>query len=80
MKLILNKSEFEHIPKGSVYNNNYYQHLKLGYVIQEQCHEDYGTYDFFLIENEERIFLGAANSGFDCFPTNIEIDFKTEYT
>lgn len=80
MKLILNKSEFEYIPKGSVYNNNYYQHKKLGYCIYERCDEDYNTYSFYLIENEEMIFLGCSQNGFDKNEGNIEIDFKTQYT
>lgn len=80
MKLILNQKEFEHIKKGSTYNNNYYQHIKLDYCIFEQCDEDYSTYTFFLIENEEKIFLGSSNTGFGLDGGTIEIDFKTQYT
>jgi hypothetical protein len=80
MKLILNKSEFEHLTVHSTYNNNHYRHLKNNYWIFEQCDEDYNTYCFYLIENEERIFLGCSNNGFDGNDGNIEIDFKTQYT
>ena len=80
MKLILNKSEFEHKVDRSFYNNNIYQNTKNKYLILEVCDEDYNTYTFYLLEPEGRIFLGCANSGFGCFPSNIEIDFKTQYT
>lgn len=80
MKLILNKKEFEHLPTHSTYNNNHYKHLKNNYWIYEECNEDYNTYTFYLIENEERIFLGCSNHGFDDKDGNIEIDFKTQYT
>jgi len=80
MKLILNKSEFEHLAVWSTYNNNNYRHLKNNYWIFEQCDEDYNTYSFYLIENEERIFLGCSQNGFDKNEGNIEIDFKIQYT
>lgn len=35
MNLILNQSEFEHVSEESVYNNNYFRHKKLHYIIHE---------------------------------------------
>lgn len=79
MELKLNSKEFEHIDELSTYNNNYYSHLKRDCTILEICHEDYNSYEFWLIENEGRIFLGCSNHGFGD-ADNFVIDFKQEYT
>lgn len=82
MKLILKQDEFEHLPEQSVYNNNYYKHKKLDYIIYEDCHEDYNCCSFYLVENNSKIFIGCAQHGFGFANSNdeIEIDFKTQYT
>lgn len=78
MTLTLKYDEFEHLDI-SIYNNNQYKHKQFGYVILEVCHEDFDYQSFFLLEDEQRIFLGDSNDSFtdEGF---IEIDFKKEYT
>ena len=80
MKLILNQSEFEHDVERSQYNNNYYKHKKLGYVIYENCQEDYNYQEFYLIQDDgQEIFLGSSQDGFGRADI-VTIDFKVLYT
>jgi len=79
MNLIFNQSEFEQRTEISVYNNNYYRHKKLGYVIYEICHEDENYYEFFLLEDGKNIFIGCSMKGFDG-EEYVTIEFKEAYT
>lgn len=80
MKLILQQDEFEHVASLSTYNNNYYRHKQLEYLILEECHEDYNYQSFYLIEfDHQQIFLGCSQEGFG-HGEYINIDFKKEYT
>ena len=83
MNLIFNQSEFEHKSEISVYNNNYYRHKKLNYVIYEVCNElpneDENYYKYFLIENEKSIFIGCSMNGFNG-EEYVTIEFKEHYT
>lgn len=78
MNLIIDTSEFEHIKEMSEYNNNYYKHKKNSFVILEECNEDANYYDFYLFENQQKIFLGSSKKYFDD-EQYITIEFKTYY-
>jgi len=82
MTLTLNPNEFIQLFDISVYNNNFYRHQYLGYVINEVCHEDHGFYEYFLLEDGKGIFLGCSDDSSGNFGmiTPFEIDFRTYYT
>lgn len=80
MNLILNQNEFDHLKEVSLYNFNQYKHREHGYIILEECDENYDTYSFFLLENGNKIFLGDSDGGFAHGETTIKIDFKKQYT
>ncbi len=76
MELILRQSEFEHLPDKSVYNNNFYKHSQLGYIIKEE----YNYYEFYLVENRNIIFIGCSSDGFNKNTEYLKINFKEQYT
>ncbi len=73
------KSEFEHRPEISVYNNNYYRHKEFGYIIYELCHEDENYYEYFLLQDGKNIFIGSSITGFNG-KEDISLNFKEDYT
>lgn len=81
MKITFKKSDFIHLPQKSGYHNNFYQHKELMYEIYEECDENYESFDFYLIEQGLKIYLG---SNYDSLDKNykddaeeIEIEFKS---
>lgn len=78
MELILKPSDFSHLSAISSYNNNYYKHKKIGYVIFEKCNEEYNFYEFYLVENDHNIFMGGSSKGFN--DTIISMEFKQQWT
>lgn len=82
-KILLVSGEFEHIQDGSYYNHNYYRHKNNDkFVIYEVCNEEYNYYEFYSIEQEEKIFLGSSSCGLSMNNPEhaVEIDFKVLYT
>lgn len=82
MKIILKQTDFKHLTELSKYNNNFYEHKELKYIVFELCHEDYNYYSFFLMEMGLKIFIGDSMDGFS-LPIDkdeIEIDFKKPHT
>ena len=79
MKLILESKDYELIEDRSSYNHNYYRftgrlHL-FPTVILEICHEDEGYYEFHLIHEGERVFLGCSEHGFGDYD-QLSIEFR----
>lgn len=83
MELILYSQDFEHIKEGSVYNHNYYKYIKkdscLPTIIYEVCDENYETYEFFLKEGDNLVFLGSSYKSLS-FDSVISIDFRMNWT
>ena len=79
-KLILISTQFEHLKDESTYNKNYYINRKDDYKILEICHEDESYCEYFLVENNNEIFLGYADLNMDLGKENIEMDFKVYFT
>ena len=79
MTLTFNKSEFEHITHLSFYNNNFYKHKKLDYVIYEVCYEDENYCELFLVGDSIDIFIGCYDTH-DMNKEDIKIEFKKFFT
>ena len=78
MILTIESGNYEYLKDKSTYNHNYYKVKKGKAEIYEICHEDYDFYEYYLIENEQTIFLGCSN---DCMQdTVVEIDFRLFYS
>lgn len=74
MKIKINISEMTHLKEKSHYNYNYYKHGNMGLELLQICDEQYETYDYYLIDGENKVFLGSAQ-----YDEN-EIDFMVQYT
>jgi len=83
MELKLNSNDYEHISEKSDYNHNYYKFKGKSHLypteILEICHEDENYSEFYLIENDNKIFLGCSNDFFEEDET-ITINFRVFYT
>lgn len=81
MKITLKKTDFEHIPDKSGYNHNFYRHKELKYEIYEECDEIYESFDFHLIDQDKKVYLGKEYDSLD--PdykddvSEIEFEFKS---
>ncbi|MFA5154546.1 MAG: hypothetical protein WC554_18525 [Clostridia bacterium] len=83
MKLVIKSSEFVHLKDRSEYNHNYYQYTGEAnnkFIIYEICHEDYDFCEYWIIDNETKMFLGCSQ--FDHIHDNaiVNIDFREYYT
>lgn len=75
MQLVIKRSELIHCKDKSVYNNNVY--LVEGiYKIKEVCDEDYNCCTYYLLHNDEWIFIGCSEDYLD----DIKIDFLLMHT
>ena len=82
MTLTLNSNNFKHQPDKSSYNHNYYSmvYIDNGYAtdILEVCHEDWDFYEYFLMDNNSKVFLGCSQNSLGGDGV-VEIDFRKYY-
>ena len=82
MQLTLKPKEFKHQPDKSEYNHNLYSIIyvdnEYATDILEVCHEDWDFYEYFLVENNSKTFLGCSQNslGGVC---DVVIDFRKYY-
>ena len=58
MQIKIDLSKFKHLEKESWYNHNYYELNR--FKLLQVFDEEYGTFDYFLIDGENKCFLGSA--------------------
>lgn len=79
MELKLYSNDFEHIKGMSNYNHNYYENKDDHTLIYEHCDENYDTYEYYLIDGENKVFLGSSREALG-YSETVNIDFRMKYT
>lgn len=68
-------SKMKHLKDKSHYNYNFYTSGNMGIELLQICHEEYNTYDYYLIDGDNKVFLGSAEES-----DEQEINFMYKYT
>ena len=75
MTININVNELNHLKEESHYNYNFYSYGNMGLKLLQICHEESDTYDYYLIDEDNKVLLGSAG-GCD----ESAIDFMHKYT
>ena len=76
MDIKIDLSKMNHLKEKSFYNYNYYSYGNSGVELLQVCDEQFGTYDYYLIgDDESKVLLGSSQE-----PCEEVIDFMTQYT
>jgi|13_taG_2_1085334.scaffolds.fasta_scaffold335945_1 hypothetical protein len=58
-------SKMNHLKEESVYNRNLYSYGNMGVKLLQVCDEEYNTYDYYLVDGENKVFLGSSDGNCD---------------
>jgi len=74
MTININVNEMTHLPALSGYNHNLYSYGNDGVKLLQKCDEESNTYDYYLLQDDAKVFLGSASHNEE------EIDLMYRYT
>lgn len=62
--MIIDLSQYVHVPEKSVYNHNYYKgkNDNTGVMLFVKCDEYYNTYYFYMVDGDNKIFIGSSQN------------------
>lgn len=62
MMLPFDLSKMTHLKEKSSYNRNYFKCGNTKAEILQICHEDHDFYEYYIVENETKTFLGCGEA------------------
>jgi hypothetical protein len=75
-ELIIDVSEFKRVEHRSSYNYNFYENIKVGYVLLEVCDEFANSLDYFLRDGNADIYIGNCSANGHSWDNNFSICFR----